>query len=372
MKKLLILLLSLSLVLVAIASCTPKCTEHADSDKDGKCDTCQAEVPIDCEGEHIDADSDKVCDRCNEILIDTSVKEATVSFTVTDQDGAPLPGVGIGLAMRSGSATYSATADELGAFSLKLAVGSYNVSFALELIDGYYVADTTVITVNEDTTAIELKVLNNTPNGSESRPFSLIYGENELSIPASTTYYYVVYRSVGLLLDLKAEGISVTYNENVYTPEAGLVHLELAGEDTNSVELVKIENTTSEAVTARAELNSRPGTQGNPHAVEDISAPISAGMLTKENIVYYTYTASARGTLTLTLSGDKTYAAMLNKSNSVVVNTLDASVIEITVNAGDVISIDVTATTDKDEPVEVVFSLEFVSDPGLETPIAPI
>ena len=73
MKRILILLLSLTLVF-AFVSCggsednppAPECTEHVDANTDGKCDTCGATVEIpapECT-EHTDANTDGKCDKC--------------------------------------------------------------------------------------------------------------------------------------------------------------------------------------------------------------------------------------------------------------------------------------------------------------------
>ncbi len=66
MKKLLLILLSLTLVL-SFAACgddTPKITcEHADIDGDFKCEFCGEQLP--CADDHVDANSDQKCDRCD-------------------------------------------------------------------------------------------------------------------------------------------------------------------------------------------------------------------------------------------------------------------------------------------------------------------
>ena len=67
MKKLLLILLSLTLVL-SFAACgddTPETTcEHVDLDGDFNCEFCGEPMP--CGDNHIDANADKKCDRCDE------------------------------------------------------------------------------------------------------------------------------------------------------------------------------------------------------------------------------------------------------------------------------------------------------------------
>ncbi len=64
MKKLLSLLLVLAMMTAMFAACTPEeCTNHADTDVDGVCDNCGADVPIPCD-QHVDEDINNVCDSC--------------------------------------------------------------------------------------------------------------------------------------------------------------------------------------------------------------------------------------------------------------------------------------------------------------------
>ena len=65
MKKLLVMLLALTLVF-AMFACSPACTEHVDENKDGKCDVCEAEVKVPECDEHVDEDGDDKCDECGE------------------------------------------------------------------------------------------------------------------------------------------------------------------------------------------------------------------------------------------------------------------------------------------------------------------
>ena len=63
MKKLFLLFLAAALIF-ALVSCGDTCTEHKDTDKDGKCDVCSTPVePEKCE-ECVDADVNGECDEC--------------------------------------------------------------------------------------------------------------------------------------------------------------------------------------------------------------------------------------------------------------------------------------------------------------------
>ena len=81
MKKLLLILLSLTLVL-SFAACgndTPEVTcEHADIDGDFKCEFCGEQLP--CGDDHVDANSDKKCDRCD---ADMPIDIITIAEAIT-------------------------------------------------------------------------------------------------------------------------------------------------------------------------------------------------------------------------------------------------------------------------------------------------
>ncbi len=78
LSKLLILLVVVAILVGSIAACTPAptpdepCTEHVDSDNNGKCDECGEDVepddPAPCE--HKDADDDSKCDKCGVDYVD--------------------------------------------------------------------------------------------------------------------------------------------------------------------------------------------------------------------------------------------------------------------------------------------------------------
>ena len=81
MKKLLLILLSLTLVL-SFAACgddTPEVTcEHVDIDGDFKCEFCGEQLP--CGDDHIDANSDQKCDRCD---ADMPIDIITIAEAIT-------------------------------------------------------------------------------------------------------------------------------------------------------------------------------------------------------------------------------------------------------------------------------------------------
>lgn len=359
MKKIILLLLSAALVLsmLAFLSSCGECTEHTDSNKDGKCDNCGKTVEVE-HTEHVDEDGDKVCDVCLEILVeDNKPTNVSVTFTVTDQENAAVPGAVV--SFTAGGKTVKGTADAQGKFTLTLATGSYSLEYEF---DGYYYGNTNTANINASTETLTLKVTNNTPNGTQTRPFPLTVGENELTVPANTSYYYIVYRAVNLIATVEGAGAKVTYGDDVYTIADEAVSFDLEGTSTNSAELILIENTLDDEAVFGVEINSRPGTQGNPYVIEALGDEISLDGLTEDDIVYYSYTALEAGTLKITVTSDNTVASVLNTSNSVANSTSATGTREMTiaVAAGDRIVIDL-ATTLK-ENATVSFIIEALSE----------
>lgn len=343
MKKLLLMILSLALlvsVLTLVTACGPTQPEPCD--------------------EHIDTDGNRVCDVCKELILDLP-KDVTVSFTVKDQDGAIVPGVSVTFtSVADASKTVTATGNTEGKLTATLKEGNYRLSYDYDVdAIGYYLTDTSSITVDEGVTDMVLNLINNNPNGTEERPFSLSVDENELVIPANTSYYYVVYRAVNLIADISGDGIKVTYRDNEYTTADGAVSFSLLGEDINSAEFILIENTTSAEITATVTISSIPGSSGNPFVI-GADGDVTAEGLTKDDIVYYTYTAATAGEFTITVTSENSYVAMINSRNSVATSTSSAAsnIITLAVEEGDEIIIDCAVT--KDSTTAVTFTVELI------------
>ena len=247
--------------------------------------------------------------------------------------------------------------------SATLETGSYKVSYDYDVDTvGYYISDTSEITVTESTTALDLLLINNNPNGTEERPFSLAMGENSITVPKGSSYYYIVYRAVDLHVSLNAHGVKIIYGEDEYLPDdSDNLTFALLGDSTNSVERFKIENNGDEDITFELQLYSTPGTSGNPFTLDTIGETVTVNAV-PDRIVYFTYTAEANATLRLTLTSESSYASMLNTRNSVSVNTRDAvdGSITLEVVAGDEIIIDCATTASVE--TEVSFVIESVSE----------
>jgi len=356
MKKILLLILSAALFVCTAALLTscggdnpppPVCTEHEDTDGDFACDVC-GELVMPEKQDPITAD---------------------ITFTVKDQDGATVKGITVTVTAKAqGSSTPTVTkvSGDGGVFSATLEVGEYSVSYDydVETVGGYYLSDTTSITVAENTTALDLLLENTTPNGTESRPYAFSVGENEITIPAGASHYYVVYRAIDLYAYITATDIKVSYNEVEYIPDAdSLISIKLLGTNTNSVEKLLITNTSAEDKTYNVSISSALGTSGNPIELGTLDIEYTTAQITNEDIVYYSFTANEAGTFTLLLSTEDASASMINTRNSVSVNTdNDATegAITLTLEAGDEVLIDFS-TSISEGSVEIKFTPSFTA-----------
>lgn len=347
MKKIFMLLLSLTMVFGAATFATA-CDDGSES----------------CT-QHVDENSDGVCDNCDEAFT-PEVKEVNVTFTVKDLEENTLSGVTV--IFQSGNETpVTAVSGTDGTLSVTLKTGSYDVSYDYDVatvngVGGYYLSNTTSITVKESTTAMNLYLENTTPNGTENRPFALSVAEQTITLPANTSYYYVVYRAVNLYAEIEGENVKVTYGSNVYTPDAeGKISIQFLGSSTNSTEKLLFENTSATEQTYTVNITSAPGTQSNPYELV-LDEDITTKALANRESVYYTYTATASGKLTITVKSENSYISMTNTSNSLNATTEEGTTIELELNEGDVVSIDCSVSVLGSGTASVIFNATFTAN----------
>lgn len=294
-------------------------------------------------------------------------KYATVNFSVKDQDALAVANVQVTFTDEN-EQSVSATCDENGCFTLTLKTGSYSISYLndYELLGGYYLPETKSVSITEYTTAMQLLMTNNTPNGTLDRAFSLSVGENEIIIPANTAYYYRVYRAVNLYVSINSQNVSLDYKGTAYTAdEDGNISVALLGTNTNSVETFLITNLTDSEQTVNVNVGSAPGTQSNPLALS-LDKDVTTKLLVAKEDLYYTYTATAAGTLTIELKSASSYVSMTNASNSINVNSADDEdedgIVSLALEEGDEVIIIFGLTYTGEETASVIFNATFAGE----------
>ena len=347
MRKILLFILSITLVFTLSAflfSCGDEtgdaepCVTHKDEDENGICDVCKESV----------------------IEIPKAPEAVNVSFTVKDQDGVTVPSVTIIFTEKgkNDATPVNAVSGADGKFEIKLLPATYTIDCDYNMDEiGYYFLDTNEIKIEEGKGALDILLVNNNPNGTEARPYPLSVGDNQITIPAGKAYNYIVYRAVNLIASIESAGIKVTYAGNEMLPDSeNKINFAFNGTDTNSVEKLVIENTTSAELSLNVVINSAPGTLGNPYVVEELGVEVSKDGLTSNDMIYYSYTATFTGTLTLTVTSESTNAAMASNSKQVTTLGENSSTISFDVSEGDIVIIDIVSEVEENATVSFILT----------------
>lgn len=196
-------------------------------------------------------------------------------------------------------------------------------------------------------------------DGSKENPFIMAGTEFDAVVPAEGKVYYQMYKVNGMVLTIEDEAAYVICGETEYKAENGVVSVPLVTPDTYTPAEFVIGNTSSEEKTFKVKLVFPQGTQGNPITLElgEFDASVAAG---NDQGVYYTYTATESGTLTVSLLSAtegiaydfslynlNTYA-MRNLSTEGTTDADGNKAVSIEVNAGDVVQISVGTLPDEE------------------------
>ncbi len=287
--------------------------------------------------------------------------EVAYTLTLTDQDGVAVAGAELRITQEEEDIA-TGTTDADGKMSGTLMEGDYVVVFD-DLPSGY-VGSVKGITISRNTPAFTVTVENMTPNGSLERPYAFIpdaYGNMEITLPASTSVYYSISRPWGRTVtvegsDFKLEYVSDAGGTVTLTPTAGKIEVALGdGEAANAYEVVKV-LLINESATANEIKMILPVPAGSEPSVA-IQATLN-DVITAEvkgnRTVYYTYTAAAEGTLTI--SSTDTNAKLYMYNNNTFQATGEEGAKTLTVHVGDVISIQISAKN-ASGTVEIPFTL---------------
>ncbi len=284
--------------------------------------------------------------------------EVNCTVTVMDQDGVTLPDVSFTL---SGNQTLNAVeckTDEAGKCTLTLTEGEYTVSISTETLPSGYLPYDSRLTVSADVTDYILKVSNNNPNGTADRPFPIVEETTTVTVPAGTSYTYVMFNAMDRTLRIENTTLTVTYKNVDYTPdENGNISVLLTNESPRDPGYFTLVNTTDADVEATVTIESTPGSINNPFVVEAPGEDITA-TVPKETTVYYKWTATKTGVLMVSCDNPANHISMTNLTNSTVSYFTDGSYCEyLNVTEGDEIQISVACTKTDVDSTDIVFKL---------------
>lgn len=262
-----------------------------------------------------------------------------VSFFVVDQDGNIISEAVITVLPDSEdgeSATLNTDAG--GKCSVSLPVGSYTVRF--DLLPEYVLGIDTPITVTESMEPVALTVTDNTPNGTEERPFVLNESTATVTIPAGETYHFTLFGGNNRTLTVENPYAEITYNGTVYTPDAeGVVSVRLETESLRDHAFFALKNTGEEACEMMLSILSDPGAIDNPIIIEELGVALTASV-PQDGIVYYQWTAPSAGTLKVTSADSINNISLNNVTTSRVSDFTEGKESEtLPVSAGDTVTV---------------------------------
>lgn len=186
--------------------------------------------------------------------------------------------------------------------------------------------------------------------------------EFDVHVEAGHLRYYEIMRVSGTTLKVEGEGAFVIYKKKIYKAEDGVVRVpDLQSDNINSPVELAIGSNGPEDVDTVAKLSYPSGTLMNPHKLKmgSFTTKIAAG---NDQGVYYTYTASSSGTLTISLddiSGGADIGITLYNESSGQYMALEST-------TSDTVSVQVA----KGEVVQIIIST--LPDPNHKYPAATV
>ena len=338
MKKILTLLLALSLITSLVACGGDKCKDHVDADDDYLCDLC---------GENFDdGDEDP------EAPVET---KHSVTFTVKLDDGTPLSGVAFKL-MRGESEIASLTSDASGKASVALENLAYSIEYDYDTLPEYCTPDIFGVKIEDGKDAVELVITDNKPDGSLAKPFVVVDDETAITLGAGEKVYYT-YRGYSVkYLSVDSADVSVIIGGESYdnTMDAPLMIEPELGVST----LLCLVNNGEAELSFTLSLISPLGSSENPYELTENGATVEN--LNSETVVFYKWVATASGTLTLTSDSARNNISLTKVMENDVISVEQTNgdlSITMEVKEGDVITIGVSALAGgQGDPVNVDIS----------------
>lgn len=354
MKKFLILLLAFTIIL-SLASC---------KDKENNENVCDG---------HVDADDDYLCDKCGENYDDgdeaPDLAEPTkyeITFELVLDNGDAVSGVKF--TITRGARTFELVSGADGIAKQSLEEGPYAIEYDYDTLPEYCTPDTFGFKVEEGMTKVTLVITNNTPDGTAEKPFLIVDNDTEITIEPGQSIYYAYRGTTVKTLTINAEGVSVNYNGDTYSSEDGVISLQFNPEIGKQI-IFSVNNTTDSKITTVMSIVALPGSSENPFELEGTSGVAS---VSEEHIVYYKWVADKDGVLVVRSSSsfnNISLTKVLENDILIIAQTAGDAAAYLVINAGDEISIGVSAINTADK-VDVDFSIS--SYAGTESDPVPV
>ena len=196
--------------------------------------------------------------------------------------------------------------------------------------------------------------------------------EFEVTVEPGQEIYCNIYRVSNMLMQIHDADAYVVWDDATYKPENGSVNFVLTTPDTYTPANVRIGNNGSQSKTFKILFIAPAGSLSNPHALEmdNFRVNVDAG---NEQGVYYIYTATAKGTITVrctAATAGVTYSYTLYNLNTYAYRSLEADgvkdpvtgviTLSVDVNEGDVVQFCVSTLPDESNQYPAA-DLDFVA-----------
>ena len=262
-----------------------------------------------------------------------------VTLTVKDQDGNPMAEAVLTILPASEDGeSATLTADNEGTVTVTLPEGEYSVRF--DVLPEYVLGIDTKITVKAGMEPVILEVTDNTPNGSEERPFVINEDSLTVTVPAGETYHFTLFGGYNRTLHVTDAGAEILFRDQTYAPdENGSIAVRIVTDSPRDHAYVALTNKSGDSREITLTLVSDPGAMDNPIVIETLGEAITANV-PQDGMVYYRWTATAAGKLTVTSADPINNISLNNLANSKVTDfTNGAESVTLEVAEGDTITI---------------------------------
>ena len=270
---------------------------------------------------------------------DVPAAKVVVTLTVKDQDGNPMAEAVLTILPASEEGeSATLTADNEGTVTVTLPEGEYTVRF--DVLPEYVLGIDTKITVKAGMEPVALEVMDNTPNGSEERPFVINEDSLTVTVPAGETYHFTLFGGYNRTLHVTDAGAEILFRDQTYAPdENGSIAVRIVTDSPRDHAYVALTNKSGDTREITLTLVSDPGAMDNPIVIETLGEAITANV-PQDGMVYYRWTATAAGKLTVTSADAINNISLNNLANSKVTDfTNGAESVTLEVAEGDTVTV---------------------------------
>lgn len=311
-----LLILALAVSLLAVSACDKNTPSDTTEDTTASVEEATTEAPT-----------------------ETPAAKVEITLTVKDQDGNAMPEAVLTILPASEEGeSATLTADNEGTVTVTLPEGEYTVRF--DVLPEYVLGIDTKITVKAGMEPVALEVIDNTPNGSEERPFVINEDSLTVTVPAGVTYHFTLFGGYNRTLHVTDAGAEILFRDQTYAPdENGSIAVRIVTDSPRDHAYVALTNKSGDTREITLTLVSDPGAMDNPIVIETLGEAITANV-PQDGMVYYRWTATAAGKLTVTSADPINNISLNNLANSKVTDfTNGAESVTLEVAEGDTITI---------------------------------